>query len=1095
MQNIYLWDFYTLWEGILISANKTLKKTCKKDVQLFIGLLLTICFSLFNNSVAQEPRRDGAYGSNQIEGVVFSSETGNPVENATVSSGNNRTKTDRQGKFDIITQEGRLHVRHMGYQDTIIKVQPGSIPLTILLIPSENTIEEIEVVNTGYQQISRERATGSFTLVDDETLNRSTGMDLLSRLNGVTNGLLLDQNTGNSDGISVRGRSTLFSSTRPLIVVDNFPYEGEIDNINPNDIESVTVLKDATAASIWGVRSGNGVIVITTKKAKNQKLTVDFTTNTSFGTKPDLFYRKQMSTSDYIDVERWLFEQGYFDADLNTGYERVSPVVHLLDEVRKGNLDQSKADHTINNLKSNDIRSDLERYFYRGKFEHQHQLSIASGTDELKNILSVGLDRSLAERVSVQNNRLNVRSNTQWTPGKGRIKLSADIWYTKNNSSDGNSYGYNPAYPYERLTNPDGTPSAAYSSSSPRHSYADTVGSGYLLDWKYRPLEEIQNELTTFQLTDQQLRMQASIEAKLYRSFKLRGNYLAGNNWVESTTLYDQRSFYTRDRINMLSQVDYEQGLVTRPVPLGDILSSNNTTFSHHYGRAQIEWDESLGSTHRINGLLGFELRKDTRLLNNSGFLYGYDQDLETFAEIDVHNYFPTYYGNDYQMLNRFANRSRSIDHNRSWYGLLSYTLDDNLTITGSFRKDESNIFGVATNQKGVPLWSAGAAYSVQQFLSPLLFDQLKFRFTYGYNGNVDKSTTAYLTSQLYRGTNLWSSPMDIILNPPNNSLRWERVQNVNIGVDFVLRNNTVGGVIEYYLKKGKDLMGHSPLAPQTGVPEFYGNVASTSTRGIDIQLWAIWFKDRAFNLRTDLIFNTAKDRVDNYYIEPGTNTDIVAANSITPIAGNPINSLILYVNKGLSTEGNPLGWIEDQTTEDYNTILNGLDRTSIVLMGSKVPTTFGSLRQTFAYRSMELSFNIIYKFGYHLKRVDSYNSNTLIGGNYRFSDWNQRWKQPGDENSTTVPAFHYPHASNREVFYQNSDALAIRGDHIRLQDIRLAYSLNHSHIIPGTRAQFYSTISNLGLLWKGNSKDLDPSFLSGYRTPLEISFGFNLTF
>src|SRR5690606_28331750 len=147
-------------------------------------------------------------------------------------------------------------------------------------------------------------------------------------------------------------------------------------------------------------------------------------------------------------------------------------------------------------------------------------------------------------------------------------------------------------------------------------------------------------------------------------------------------------------------------------------------------------------------------------------------------------------------------------------------------------------------------------------------------RFTYGYNGNVDKSTTAYLTSKLYRSANLWSSPMDIILNPPNNSLRWERVQNVNIGCDFALLNNAVGGVIEYYIKKGKDLMGHSPLAPQTGVPEFYGNVASTSTRGIDIQLWVNWIKNRAFSLRTDMIFNTTKDRVESYYIDPGTNTD-----------------------------------------------------------------------------------------------------------------------------------------------------------------------------------------------------------------------------
>src|SRR5690606_41373627 len=104
---------------------------------------------------------------------------------------------------------------------------------------------------------------------------RNPGMSLLSRLNAVTNGLLIARNTGNPDGLSVRGRSTIFSSTRPLSVVDSFPYDGDLDNINPNDIQSDTVVKDATAASIWGVRFGNGVIVITTKKPKD-RLSVEF---------------------------------------------------------------------------------------------------------------------------------------------------------------------------------------------------------------------------------------------------------------------------------------------------------------------------------------------------------------------------------------------------------------------------------------------------------------------------------------------------------------------------------------------------------------------------------------------------------------------------------------------------------------------------------------------------------------------------------------------------------------------------------------------------------------------------------------------------
>lgn len=192
MQNIYLWDFYTLWEGILLSANKTLKKTCRKDVQLFIGLLLTICFSLFNNSVAQEPRRDGAYGSNQIEGVVFSSDTGEPVENATVSSGTRTTRTNQDGLFtiDIPSNDTSLHIRHLGFRDTtIVLTESPNDQIIISIVPVANTIDEVEVVSTGYQKISKERATGSFSTINQKMLERRVSTNIVDRLDGMASGL------------------------------------------------------------------------------------------------------------------------------------------------------------------------------------------------------------------------------------------------------------------------------------------------------------------------------------------------------------------------------------------------------------------------------------------------------------------------------------------------------------------------------------------------------------------------------------------------------------------------------------------------------------------------------------------------------------------------------------------------------------------------------------------------------------------------------------------------------------------------------------------------------------------------------------------
>ncbi|GAB3832880.1 hypothetical protein GCM10028895_51200 [Pontibacter rugosus] len=182
------------------------------------------------------------------------------------------------------------------------------------------------VVSTGYQRIPQERATGSFAQVSEATLQEQVSTDILSRLEAVASGVSVDRSRLTPE-LMVRGLSTINGPATPLIVVDNFPYEGDIGNLNPNDVESITVLKDAAAASIWGARAGNGVIVITTKKGRfNQPLTVGFNSSVSVSQEPDLSYLQQMKASDFIDVEQFLFEKGYYRGQLaSSGRPVLSP--------------------------------------------------------------------------------------------------------------------------------------------------------------------------------------------------------------------------------------------------------------------------------------------------------------------------------------------------------------------------------------------------------------------------------------------------------------------------------------------------------------------------------------------------------------------------------------------------------------------------------------------------------------------------------------------------------------------------------------------------------------------------------------------------
>ncbi|MGJ1538029.1 TonB-dependent receptor plug domain-containing protein [Sphingobacterium multivorum] len=180
-------------------------------------------------------------------------------------------KTGKNGFFSFGKMElpDSLSVSFMGYSTRRMAVTSANGNLTIMLQKNSHTIEEVQVVNTGFYSVPKERATGSFTVVDNKLLNRSVGGNILQRLDGVTSGVqFVTPNGTKASDIRVRGLATIQSDASPLIVVDNFPYDGDISSINPNDIDNITILKDGAAASIWGARAGNGVIVITTKKGQ-----------------------------------------------------------------------------------------------------------------------------------------------------------------------------------------------------------------------------------------------------------------------------------------------------------------------------------------------------------------------------------------------------------------------------------------------------------------------------------------------------------------------------------------------------------------------------------------------------------------------------------------------------------------------------------------------------------------------------------------------------------------------------------------------------------------------------------------------------------
>jgi len=1069
-----------------------------------VKILFCVCLAHARQQGLGTPVATGVAFQNSyaVTGKILSAASNEPLDGATISIQGKQTKvlTNADGAFRILASDssGVLLISFVGYQSTEINFNRREAgPFTILLESNGTQLEEVEV-STGYQTLPKERATGSFVQVDNELLNRSVSPDILSRLNGVTNGLLFDKAsaTGNTLGINIRGRSTIFSDTKPLIVVDNFPFEGDINSINPNDIQSVSILKDAAAASIWGVRAGNGVIVITTKKGISKKPAVSLNANITLTEKPDLFYQPQLSSSEYIEVERFLYEKGYFNANLNNPFSLLSPVVVALDKAKRGLSSTRETEEYLQYLASIDNRDQIGRHFYRKGVQQQYHFNISGGGNNNTYFFSGGYDKSAPNERRFSNDRFTLRAQNTFKLLKDKLSLSSDIIFSSSKNRNDYVENYVPFRPYENIEVPNGERLAVLRSGGLREAYTDTAGNGLLLDWKNRPLQELNGKhaQSNGSLTDYRINLNATY--KIIEPLAVSASYQFYKASGISTTHYDANSFYARNLVNTFSRIMPGANEVIRPVPLGGILNSSNNALGANYGRFQMNFNKSFNEEHSLVAIAGYEIREDTYSDGNYR-LYGYDEQTATNIAVDLLNEYEYYWGVGSGRISNNAINNNTLDRYISYYANGSYTYRQKYIVSASFRKDESNLFGVKANQKGVPLWSAGLAYNLSEedFLKAAWISNLKLRLTYGYNGNVNKSVSAYLTASPASYQNIWRTNFYQIVNPPNNALRWERVKNLNSGIDFSLFANRISGSIEYYFKDGIDLIGTSPIAPQTGISQFTGNTARTKTNGLDIQLNAA-ISQRQLKWNTTFILNYVKDKVIAYYGNVGSNVNVVNNNDITPIEGYPINAIVAFNWGGLNGDGNPLGYLNGQLSDDYTNILNATNRDELHLFGSAVPTLFGGFRNSFAYKNLDFSFNLVYKLGYYFRR-QSINYFHLYGGNYRKADYAARWQTPGDESFTEVPAMVYPVNNNREDFYTGAAVLVEKGDHIRLRDIQLSYSFGNRLKQALTLQDFsvYLYASNLGVLWRANKHNLDPQVTTGFPDPKSVAIGFKANF
>ncbi|RZJ23721.1 MAG: SusC/RagA family TonB-linked outer membrane protein [Acinetobacter sp.] len=1030
----------------------------------------------------------------------------------TVRSGKNGVAlADLNGNYTLRIKNlpDTIKFSAIGYQtiSRIITTQmKGNAELNVQLINTVFQLAEVEV-NTGYQTVKPNEINGAVSVFSEKILNERVGTNILDRILGMSSGLLLNtgktnNNPQNKTGISIRGLGTIDGPLDPLIVLDGFIYEGDITNINPNDVEGISILKDASASSIWGARAGNGVIVITTKRGKlNQSMQVGFSSVLIVQNISDLRSISQMASADYVEMERKLFSAGYFDNQITkTPFRALTPAIEIMLSVRSGKLYATEGEKQLEALKLGDTRRAFLDNFYTNAITQQYALNVRGGGEKNSYLLSGAYDKVKGETYA-KSDKLNIHLHNEFKPIK-RLSISTDVYFSSTLGNGSGKPGYGSltvngrSVPYLSFTDEQNNPIPL--AISLRSKYTDTAGAGKLLDWKFYPLENYAHTINKSKSQD--LFATLAVKYKIFDFLSVDLSYQHQQQSNTNVVISDADSYAARNMVNSFSQFNRTTGVLKYVVPKGGILQNVLAETGSSTGRFQLNLNKTL-SVHSITAIAGVEAR-NVNNLGSATSTYGYQADPLSTANIDPINSYPDFLTGALSQIGVNNFLSNTQYRFLSFYGNASYSYLGRYVVSASIRRDGSNIFGASTNDKWKPLWSTGLGWKLsdERFYSLDWLPYLKVSTTFGYSGNVDLSKSAYPVAG-YAINSLTGFLYTRISTVNNPELKWEQLSQLDLRLSFASKKDRIRGDISYFVKKGTDLYGLTSYdyTGWAGKVELVRNVADMKGYGVDMELHSQNILTKDFHWASDLFFNFGKNKTIKYYRRSGSDlsTLLSAGARISPVEGMPLYAISAYRWGGLNNVGQSQGYVNGKLSTDYAAIVSEgrLSADNIVYIGPASPVWFGALNNSFGYKNWSLSVSISYKLGYFFRK-SSIAYSTLVSSGVSHSSYADRWQNPGDELLTNVPAFIYPGNSVADGFYNSAEINVLSADHIRLEYIRLNYRVDAGKWkFPFRDLQASIGVQNAGMLWTANKEKLDPEYENRIRPRGIFNFGIKGSF
>ena len=1025
--------------------------------------------------------------------------------------------TNQNGEFNLTNVDDKavLVISFLGYQSKEVNVQENMG--NIKLAEQTGQLEEV-TVSTGYQTLPKERVTGAFSSIPLKKLEQQR----LSNLSSLLEGRVAGYNNG-----LIRGTTSMKGVTNPLFVIDGFPVENtkyntngtiteNLPGLNLEDIESITVLKDAAAASIYGARAANGVVVIVTKKPKKGSVQVSASSTLTLSSN-SIYTGNLTNAADIIDLEReWernnpkLKETGAaaYAANVLTNVGYQSQGIKAILAKYAGTLTQAQLDAKLNELASAGYQyyDDMEKYSKRSPFYQQYNVSVgtASESNSFYSSLTYRNDKSENKYAKDETLGLNINNTTKiskWLT----LELSNYLSYNDGTKQTYNTSSPNYTYlPYDRLKNEDGTNFTSTAASRFSANTMSLINNNGLYNMDITALDEQARNLSRLKSFNNRSFVKLNADITKWLSYRSTFQYEFGSD--RFNTLYDKNSYYVRDLVNGYAG-KVGTGAVTFNLPYGNINYDQDSFTSAYNFRQQFNVDKTFGEKHNLTAIVGTEI-KNTKLEFEDQYLYNYDPNVLTFDLINAKALAAVQgaiLGGKYFSNDDIAAQRENINRFVSVYANAAYAYDSKYLLTGSLRWDRSNLWGTNSKYQNKPLWSVGAGWNIykESFFNADWVDLLKLRVSHGIGGNISKDAAPYMTAY-YNSNNNVGGLSGTVGTRPNPLLSWEKTTTDNIGVDFAMFKNRINGTVDYYHKQGKDL-----LASTMGVPtEGFGystyaiNNGEMTNKGFEISVSGDIVRSKELTWNMGVLYAHNKNKVTYVNVEAPVYFLQLDYPEAYPRIGNPYNAIYSYRWAGLSADGLPQ--VYSETGEKVLNSPSTLE--SIVYSGSTVPTYSGSLNNLLEYKNFSFSFLLTFEGGHKMRNTflpvlgSAYNG--ALGGYVTQitavnKGINDRWKTAGDENRTDIPRLVYAedpaYNSQSTEIYQKADINVIDATNIRLRNISLAYRLPKALIkkVNLENLKFQFNVENAFTIAK--SKDAK-YLLNGYR-PANYVWGVYLNF